>query len=82
MEQFIALIEKCITKKDEQMTITADMEMVKDIGMTSLDMMVLLCATEQTYDVILPICQLAGIKTIGDLYALICSLPRSNAQTE
>ena len=70
MEEFIQLIENAISIKKEQITITPEMELVRDIGMTSLDMMVIVLEIERRYQKKLPFEKLAAAKTVMDLYRL------------
>ena len=71
MEDFIKLIEESITLKDEQLVITPEMEISKDIGMTSLDIMVVVLAIERKYEKHLTIESLMKVKTVADLYSLV-----------
>lgn len=70
MEEFIELLKTSITLKDEHLTITPDMELINDIGMTSLDMMVAILTIERRYDRKLPLEKIAEVKTVTDLYRL------------
>lgn len=71
MEDFIKLIKESITLKDEQLVITPEMEISKDIGMTSLDIMVVVLAIERKYEKHLTIESLMKVKTVADLYSLV-----------
>lgn len=70
MEDFIKL-EESISLKDEQLIITPTMELSNDIGMTSLDMMVVVMAIERKYEKKLTIESLMKVKTVSDLYSLV-----------
>ena len=70
MENFIRLLEDSISMKDERPKITPDMELIKDVGMTSLDMMIVILEIERTYNKKLPLEKLMKVKTVTDLYAL------------
>ena len=50
MDEFIKLIEESITLKDENLVITPDMELTADVGITSLDMMIVVLAIERKYN--------------------------------
>ena len=71
MEDFIKLLEDSISLKDEQLKISPEMELIKDIGMTSLDMMVLVLEIERKYSKKLPLKRLMEVKTVMDFYLLI-----------
>ncbi len=71
MEDFIKLLEDSISLKDEQLKITPEMELINDVGMTSLDMMVVLLGIENKYIIKLPLEELINVKTVADLYSLI-----------
>jgi acyl carrier protein len=71
VEDFIKLINESITLKDEQLVITPEMEISKDIGMTSLDIMVVVLAIERKYEKHLTIESLMKVKTVADLYSLV-----------
>ena len=70
MEDFIKLLEDSISLKDEQLKITPDMELINDVGMTSLDMMVVVLEIERKYNKELPLEKLIEVKTVADLYTL------------
>lgn len=71
MEEFINIIENTISLKDEEIKITADSELVCDLGITSLDMMMLICELEHKYNKEISIEKLIEAKTISDLYAIV-----------
>lgn len=70
MKEFIKMLEDSISLKDDKITITPEMDLVSDIGMTSLDMMVVIFEIEHRYNRTLPFEKLVGIKTVMDLYTL------------
>lgn len=70
MEDFIKLLEDSISLKDEQLKITSEMELINDVGMTSLDMMVVVLEIEHKYNKKLPLEMLMEVKTVTDLYML------------
>ena len=70
MEDFIKLLEDSISLKDEQLKITPEMELINDVGMTSLDMMVVVLEIERKYNKKLPLEMLMEVKTVTDLYIL------------
>ncbi len=70
MEDFIKLLEDSISLKDEQLKITPEMELINDVGMTSLDMMVVVLEIERAYNKKLPLEKLMEVKTVTDLYTL------------
>ena len=70
MEDFIKLLEDSITLKDEQLKIIPEMDLINDVGMTSLDMMVVVLEIERKYNKKLPIKKLIEVKTVIDLYTL------------
>ena len=70
MEDFIKLLEGSISLKNEQLRITPEMELINDVGMTSLDMMVVVLEIERKYNKKLPLEKLMEVKTVTDLYAL------------
>lgn len=70
MEDFIKLLEDSISLKDEQLKITPEMELINDVGMTSLDMMVVVLEIERKYNKKLPLEKLMEVKTVTDLFAL------------
>lgn len=70
MNDFIKLIEESITLKDENLKITPESELINDIGMTSLDMMVVVMKIERTYNKKLRFEKLMNVKTVADLYAV------------
>lgn len=70
MENFIKLLEDSISLKDEQLKITPEMELINDVGMTSLDMMVVVLEIERKYNKKLPLEKLMEVKTVTDLFAL------------
>ncbi|MGN8677813.1 acyl carrier protein [Oscillospiraceae bacterium HCP3S3_F4] len=70
MEDFIKLLEDSISLKDEQLKITPEMELINDVGMTSLDMMVVVLEIEHKYNKKLPLEMLMEVKTVTDLYML------------
>lgn len=70
MDDFIKLIEESITLKDENLKITPESELINDIGMTSLDMMVVVMKIERTYNKKLRFEKLMNVKTVADLYAV------------
>lgn len=70
MEDFIKLLEDSISLKDEQFKITPEMEFINDVGMTSLDMMVVVLEIEHKYNKKLPLEKLMEVKTVTDLYML------------
>ncbi len=70
MEDFIKLLEDSISLKDVQLKITPEMELISDVGMTSLDMMVVVLEIERKYNKKLPLEKLMEVKTVTDLYSL------------
>ena len=70
MEDFIKLLEDSISLKDEQLKITPEMELINDVGTTSLDMMVVVLEIEHKYNKKLPLEMLMEVKTVTDLYML------------
>lgn len=70
MEDFIKLLEDSISLKDEQLKITPEMELINDVGMTSLDMMVVVLEIERKYNKRLPLEKLMEVKTVTDLFDL------------
>lgn len=70
MEDFIKLLEDSISLKDEQLKITPEMELINDVGITSLDMMVVVLEIERKYNKKLPLEKLMEVKTVTDLYLL------------
>ncbi len=71
MDEFIKIIENAVSSKDEKLIITADTELVSGLGMTSLDMMVVVCELEHKYNKKIAIDKLVKAKTIADLYSLV-----------
>ena len=71
MEEFIKMIEGSISLKDEELVITPEMELINDVGMTSLDMMVLVLEIERKYNIKIPLEKLVKVKTVSDLYSLV-----------
>ncbi len=70
MDDFIKLLEDSISLKDEQLKIVPEMELINDVGMTSLDMMVVVLEIECKYNKKLPLEKLMEVKTVTDLYIL------------
>lgn len=72
MDDFLDLLNRSLDRsKKKNLQITPDMDIIHDLGMTSLDMMILLFEIEHTYHVSLQTDKLKGIRTVSDLYNLI-----------
>lgn len=56
---------------EEQIVIEPEMELVNDIGLTSLDMMVVVCELERRYNKKIGIEKLKNVKTVNDLFLLV-----------
>ena len=71
MEEFIKMIKGSISLNDEELVITPEMELINDIGMTSLDMMVVVLEIERKYNIKIPLEKLVKVKTVSNLYSLV-----------
>lgn len=71
MEDFIKFLKQQITIESDSLVITPDMDITEDVGMTSLDIMVVVLAIEQKYNKKLTIDSLMTVKTVRDLYNLV-----------
>lgn len=79
MDEFLGIITKSIVSKDVPLPLTLGMELKNDLGLSSLDMMVILCELERSYQIEIPISKLAEVITLNDLYLLAthCSLAQA-----
>lgn len=71
MESFIKMIEESISLKNEQLKITPETKLIDNLGMTSLDMMIVLFEIEHRYNKKIPLEDLRRVKTVKDLFLLI-----------
>ncbi len=65
----VDLIAKQLGKPVEE--ITADKEIVKDLGADSLDVVEMLMSLESEFDITVPEEDAVNIKTVGDIVSLI-----------
>ncbi len=79
MDEFLDIIANSIVSKDVPLPLTLGMELKNDLGLSSLDMMVILCELERSYQIEIPLSKLAEVITLNDLYLLVTN--RSLAQT-
>ena len=56
--------------------LTADTDITRDLQIDSLALMNMVMELEDTFDVSIPLDRLAGVRTVGDLSALIGELRR------
>ncbi len=56
--------------------LTADTDISRDLQIDSLALMNMVMELEDTFDVSIPLDRLAGVRTVGDLSALIAELRR------
>lgn len=78
MDKFLSIIAKSIVSKDVPLALTPGMELKNDLGLSSLDMMVILCELERSYQIEIPLSKLTEVITLNDLYLLVIN--RSLAQ--
>lgn len=71
MEEFIKIIGKSILSIEGRIVIEPEMELINDIGLTSLDMMVIVCELERRYNKKIGIEKLMNVKTVNDLFLLV-----------
>ena len=57
--------------------VTADLDLINDLNITSLKVMELVEKLEDAYDLPIPINILAGVRTVGDLVKAIGTLTES-----
>ena len=69
LEKVAKLIAEQLNKPLED--ITADKEVVKDLGADSLDIVEMIMTLEEQFDVSVPEEEAIGIKTVGDIVAII-----------
>ncbi len=69
LEKVAKLIAEQLNKPVEE--ITADKEVVKDLGADSLDIVEMIMTLEEQFDVSVPEEEAIGIKTVGDIVAII-----------
>lgn len=75
-ENIMATIDKIASLIAEQLNkpveeITADKEIVKDLGADSLDVVEMLMSLEEEYGITIPEEDAVNVKTVGDIVALI-----------
>ncbi len=69
LEKVANLIAEQLNKPVEE--ITADCEIVKDLGADSLDIVEMIMTLEEQFNVSVPEEEAIGIKTVGDIVAII-----------
>ena len=69
IDKIASLIAEQLNKPVEE--ITADKEIVKDLGADSLDVVEMLMSLEEEYGITIPEEDAVNVKTVGDIVALI-----------
>lgn len=72
LERITSYLTENLDVSADQITIDSDFS--KDLGLDSLDLVEMVMALEEEYDVVLPEDMLAGIATIGDVIDILKKL--------
>ena len=65
LQQVLDILKPIVPKKIPE--VTAELDLVNDLGLDSLKVMEILENLEDTFDISIPINILPGIRTVGDL---------------
>lgn len=82
MDEFLGIIAKSIVSKDVPLSLTLGMELKNGLELSSLDMMVILCELERSYQIEIPLSKLAEVITLNDLYLLVTNRSLAQAPEE
>lgn len=73
-EQFICAINKCIkTICPKALDVNLSTSLYLDLGLDSLEMILLILEIEDMFDIHLPEDIWASVNTVGDIYSIICT---------
>ena len=72
LQQIVDILKPKVSK--DGLEVTAELDLVNDLGLDSLKVMEILEDLEDTFDISVPINILPGIRTVGDLVAEIQKL--------
>ncbi len=72
LQQIVDILKPKVSK--DGLEVTAELDLVNDLGLDSLKVMEILEDLEDTFDISIPINILPGIRTVGDLVAEIQKL--------
>ena len=72
LQQVLDILKPIVPKKVPE--VSADLDLVNDLGLDSLKVMEILENLEDTFDISIPINILPGIRTVGDLVVEIQKL--------
>ena len=72
LQQVLDILEPIVPKNVPE--VTAELDLVNDLGLDSLKVMEILENLEDTFDISIPINILPGIRTVGDLVVEIQKL--------
>jgi acyl carrier protein len=72
LQQVLDILKPIVPKKVPE--VTAELDLVNDLGLDSLKVMEILENLEDTFDISIPINILPGIRTVGDLVVEIQKL--------
>lgn len=82
MDEFLGIIAKSIVSKDVPLPLTLGIELKNDLVLSSLDMMVILCELERSYQIEIPLSKLAEVITLNYLYLLVTTRSLAQAPEE
>jgi len=72
LQQIVDILKPKVSK--DGLEVTAELDLVNDLGLDSLKVMEILEDLEDTFDISIPINILPGIRTVGDLVVKIQKL--------
>lgn len=72
MDEFITILKEIISRQDNDMDITPNSLIIKDLGVSSLEMMII-CKIEDFYHINISLSDLQKAQTVSDLFNLTWS---------
>lgn len=69
-----AIIQVIITSTETEQTVTLDSELVRDLGLSSMEVLVLLGDLESAFGVVIPVSQVTHVETVEDLCEVVLRL--------
>lgn len=70
MDEFITILKGIISRQDNDIDITPDSHLIRDLGVSSLEMMMIICKIEDYYNIKISLNDLQKAQTVLDLFNL------------
>lgn len=68
------IIDTIVESTETELGVTEEMYLVKDLGLSSMEVMVLLSDLEEGFGIRIPVSRLSRVQTVGDLSDVVIAI--------